>query len=118
MRTVGHVVSGHGLVELSPVRIQLDEGRKMRGVVAVVDPIPGPIGAPRERNRLERIDDLRDADALLVRRVQRVRNAVTLRVQAEIKTVQMHRVIELGEVDHPPVDRVVLRIGEALRVRP
>ena len=75
----------------------------MCSVVAVVDPVPRAVREPRQRERLERIDDLRDGHASLCGIVRRVRHAVAMRVQPEIEPVQMHRVVRLREVHHAPV---------------
>src|SRR5262249_26738095 len=63
-------------------------------------------------------DEFRDSSALLIWRVRCVLRSVTDGVHSEVETVQVHRVLELSEVDLPPPKRIALRDVQSFGSRP
>ena len=118
VRPVGHVVVQHRGVQHAVLGVQRDELREMRRRSGSDRSSCPAAPRPRTATSSERMEDLRHPHSPLLGRVERVRHAVALRLHAEVEAVEVHRVIDLGEIDHPPVDRVALRVAQPLRVRP
>ena len=92
----------------------------MAAVVAVEDPVPRALRRPGERHRLRRLQQLGHREAPVGGHVHGVARParLTLRVDAEVEAVQVHRVVGLREVHEVPPHRVALRQVDALGVRP
>ncbi len=101
-------------VEHPAVGIQLDHLGEVGGVVAVEDPVAGPVRLPGDPEGRQRNHHLGHRHV----RVRRGVRGVPQVIHPEIEAVEVHRVVGFGEVDHPPVDRVALGVLQAFGVGP
>src|SRR5208282_1487934 len=86
--------------------------------VAVEQPVPRTIWCPSHLEYMAHVDMLGDGQGTLFGRVTLIVLAVTLPIDGEIKSVEVHGMVDARRIDHPPVRSLADFVREAFGVWP
>src|SRR5271168_1727183 len=86
--------------------------------VAVEQPVAGSVWCPSHLEYMPDVDMLGDRTGTLFRRVTLIVLAVTLPIDREIESMEVHGMVDARRIDHPPVRSLADFVREAFGVWP